>query len=243
MNAEQLRARTIAAVRSHRAQTRREFRIRATLLMTAAIAISLGIFFWAGGVRTAPRTYTLLVGTTGGALAIAILSVVVDVRGGRSMLPRPGWQLALLVALVPAALLTWKIAWSSRFPGMMVDWPERPGLRCFFLTLGIGIAPLVSLVFLLRRGEPVRPALVGTAMGILVGAVSWVVLGLWCPVAYPRHLLIGHVGPALLLAMIGACLGRGTMGMGDSLMGLPDRHCGETKEAARGTPDAMRHEE
>jgi hypothetical protein len=46
--------------------------------------------------------------------------------------------------------------------------------------------------------------------------MSWVVLDLWCPVAYPRHLLIGHVGPALVLAMAGAILGRFVMGMTDS---------------------------
>jgi hypothetical protein len=216
MNAEQLRARTFEAVRSHPSPTHRTFRIRAISLMTAAIAVSLAIFLLAGGVRADPRAASLLTGTTGGALAITVLAVVVGVRRRCSMLPRPGWQLALLVALVPAALLAWKIAWSARFPGMMVDWPERPGLRCFFLTLGLGMAPLVSLAFLFRNSEPARPALVGGVMGILIGAMSWVVLDLWCPVAYPRHLLIGHVGPALVLAMAGAILGRRVMGMGDS---------------------------
>jgi hypothetical protein len=46
-----------------------------------------------------------------------------------------------------------------------------------------------------------------------VGGLCWVLLDLWCPVGYPRHLLIGHVGPALVLAGIGAVLGRSLLAM------------------------------
>jgi hypothetical protein len=133
------------------------------------------------------------------------------------MLPRPRWQIALLVVLVPSALFAWKVVWSARYPGMMVDWPGRPGLRCFFLTMGLGLGPLASLAVLYRNSEPLRPGFVGAAMGVAIGAAAWVLLELWCPVAYPRHLLVGHVAPTLLLAMIGAVLGRSVMGMGNSV--------------------------
>ena len=215
MNAEELRARTIAAARSHPSRTHRAFRAHAILWMTSSVALSLSIFLLAGGLRAAPRPESLLVGTIAGGLTVAGLAVIAGVHRGRSMLPRPRWQLAFLVALVPAALFAWKVAWSARYPGMMVDWPERPGLRCFLLTLAMGLGPLVSLIRLYRNSEPVRPGLVGGAMGVVVGAVAWVLLELWCPVAFPRHLLIGHVAPALLLAAIGAILGRNLMGMGE----------------------------
>jgi len=168
-------------------------------------------------LRPAPRPESLLKGTVAGALIIAALAVLVGMHRGRSMLPRPRWQLALLVALVPTALFAWKVAWSARYPTMMIDWPERPGLRCFLLTLAMGLGPLVSLISLHRNSEPVRPGLVGGAMGVAVGAAAWVLLELWCPVAFPRHLLIGHVAPALLLATIGAILGRNMMGMRESV--------------------------
>jgi hypothetical protein len=215
MNAEELRARTIAAARRHPSRTHRVFRAHVILWMTGSVAISLASFLLAGGLRAAPRPDSLLVGTMAGTLAVAVLAVLVGIHRGRSMLPRPRWQLALLVALVPAALFAWKVAWSARYPGMMVDWPERPGLRCFLLTLAMGLAPLVSLILLYRNSEPVRPGLAGGAMGISVGAVAWVFLELWCPVGFPRHLVIGHVAPALLLAAIGAILGRHIMAMGD----------------------------
>lgn len=217
MNAEELRARTIAAVRRHPSRTHRVFRVHMILWMTSSVAISLAIFLLAGGLRAAPRPESLLVGTMAGTLTVAVLAVLVGIHRGRSMLPRPRWQLALLVALVPAALFVWKVAWSARYPGMMVDWPERPGLRCFLLSLAMGLGPLVSLIRLCRNSEPVRPGLVGGSMGVAVGAVAWVFLELWCPVAFPRHLVIGHVAPMLLLAILGSILGRVTMRLGDSV--------------------------
>lgn len=213
MNAEELRARTLAAAREHPSRTHRAFRAHVILWMTSSVAISLAIFLLAGGWRASRRPESLLVGTMAGTLTVAVLAVLAGIHRGRSMLPRPRWQLALLVALVPAALFAWKVVWSARYPGMMVDWPERPGLRCLLLTLAIGPGPLVSLILLYRNSEPVRPGLAGGAMGVAVGAVAWVFLELWCPVAFPRHLLIGHVAPMLLLAILGSILGRATMGL------------------------------
>lgn len=217
MNAEELRARTMATIRRYPSRTKRAFRARAGLFVTASVVVSLVIFSLAGGLRTGPRSVSLLVGTLGGAVAIASASVLVGIVRRRSMLPRPGWQIALLVVLVPAALFAWKMIWSARYPGMMVDWPERPGLRCFFLTMGMGVAPLASLLALYRNSEPLRPGVVGGAMGVAVGAAAWVLLELWCPVAYPRHLLLGHVAPTLLLALIGSLVGRSVIGMSHSV--------------------------
>jgi hypothetical protein len=213
MNAGELRARTLAAVHARPSRTRRAYRLHAILVVACATAMSLAIFWSAGGLRAAPRPESLLVGTLLGALAIAAAVVAVGIHRGRSMLPRPAWQLGWLIALAPAALFAWKVLWSARYPGMMVDWPERPGLRCFGLTLATGLGPLVALVTLARNSEPVRPGLAGGALGIAVGAMTWVALELWCPVAYPRHLVIGHVAPALVLAAVGAVLGRRVMTM------------------------------
>jgi len=214
MTGDELRARTLAAVQRHPSPTRRAFRLRAGLLIAASIAVSLALFVLAGGVRTGPRSTSLVTGAVAGALVIAIASVAMGVVRRRSMLPRPGWQIALLVAVVPAALFAWKVMWSARYAGMMVDWPARPGFRCFFLTLGMGLAPLAALLAVYRRSEPLRPGVVGGALGVAVGAAAWVLLELWCPVAYPRHLLLGHVAPTLLLALLGALVGRSVLAMG-----------------------------
>jgi Negative regulator of sigma F len=48
----------------------------------------------------------------------------------------------------------------------------------------------------------------GAVIGFAAGACAWVAVDLWCPIAYVRHLLLGHLLPVFLLALTGALLGR-----------------------------------
>jgi len=41
-----------------------------------------------------------------------------------------------------------------------------------------------------------------------------VFVDLWCPVAYAPHLLLGHIAPMLILAGVGAVVGRRVLGIG-----------------------------
>jgi hypothetical protein len=43
--------------------------------------------------------------------------------------------------------------------------------------------------------------------------VVWVLVDLWCPVAYLPHLLLGHVLPLALAVGAGAMLGRFVLGL------------------------------
>ena len=52
-----------------------------------------------------------------------------------------------------------------------------------------------------------------------VGAIVWVFVDLWCPVACTPHLLVGHVLPLVLAITAGAMLGCGILGL--SLRCLP----------------------
>jgi hypothetical protein len=49
-----------------------------------------------------------------------------------------------------------------------------------------------------------RPALTGAALGVAAGACSWLLVDLWCPVAHPEHIALGHLLPLVLLAGAGA---------------------------------------
>lgn len=44
-------------------------------------------------------------------------------------------------------------------------------------------------------------------MGVAVGLGAALPVDLWCPVAHPQHVLLGHVIPVALLALVGAVLG------------------------------------
>jgi hypothetical protein len=104
----------------------------------------------------------------------------------------------------PLALFGWKAAASAAVPGMMVPWPDRPGLRCLAVALECGIAPLAAFLVIWSRTQPANPRLTGVALGVAAGAVSWLLVDLWCPVGHAGHLLVGHVLPVVLLAGGGA---------------------------------------
>lgn len=187
--------------------TRSHARAIAYGAMGTAASFSLSIFFLMGGLRQGPRPTTLVLLTSMGAALLAVIAArVAWSRGGR-MLGRPAQALWLVIAMAPLTLFLWRYGVSDAF-GMTEEWLDRPGWRCFRWSLAMGAAPFAALFYLRRDTELVHPALVGTAMGIAVGALVWVPVDLWCPVAYAPHLILGHVLPMLIFGAVGALLGR-----------------------------------
>jgi hypothetical protein len=123
-------------------------------------------------------------------------------------LGRPRIVLLATLVVTPLVLMTWKVLWSAGFSGALDAWPGRLGFRCVGLSLLLGGWPLAALILARRRSDPLHPALTGAAFGVAVGACTWVMVDLWCPVAYVPHLLLGHLAPLLALAATGALLGR-----------------------------------
>ena len=203
-----LKERTLAAVAAEPAPTRGELRRRTVLVMALALIASLLVFLFAGGVRPTGRPPVLIAGTVAGALMLAGLAAWGALGRGGSMLGRPRSLLLAMVIAVPLSLVLWKLALSYSVPGMTRVWVERPGWRCFRWSLLMGIGPLVALAILRRGSEPLHPVATGAAIGVAAGAGAWVMIDLWCPVAFPLHLLIGHILPLSILALVGAVLGR-----------------------------------
>jgi hypothetical protein len=130
------------------------------------------------------------------------------------MLGRPRSWLLMQVLLTPVSLFGWRVLISARYPQMMVEWIERPGLRCFTLSVFLALAPLLGLLWWRQGSDPVHPRLTAAAVAAAVGAGAWVLVDLWCPVGYVPHLLIGHVFPVVLLIVLGALLGSRVIGLG-----------------------------
>jgi hypothetical protein len=141
-------------------------------------------------------------------LLVAIAATWAGVARGGSMLGRPlGWR-AAAVALTPLAMLAlwWPIAQS---------WPTTlendSGLfeleQCLVGTGLLGIGPLLAFLFMTRGTEPVRPWLSGAALGVAAGGWGAVALVIICRHASASHMIIGHVLPVALMALIGAALG------------------------------------
>ena len=212
-----LKERTLAAVAGRPAPTRAAVRRQSLLIGALAVAASLMVFLWAGGVRPGGvvkedlevvRPWVLIAGTALGAAAFALLAAWGAIGRGGSMLGRKRRWLVLVIVAVPALLFGWKLLLSGQFAGAMLEWPRRFGYRCLGLSLATGIAPLGALMILRRDSAPLDAGLTGAAMGVAAGAGAWVMVDLWCPVAFPLHLLVGHVLPLCILGAIGFVLGR-----------------------------------
>ena len=80
-------------------------------------------------------------------------------------------------------------------------------MRCFGVSLLFGIVPLITFLLARRGSDPVHPRSLGAALGAAGGLWAATLVDLWCPVAFPVHVVLGHVLPALLLAAVGAVLG------------------------------------
>jgi hypothetical protein len=213
---DELRARVLQAVRAEGSAPRATWRWITAQRLTVAFLIT-GISFWVlGGIRSGgitqhhhvERPAELVLATALGAALITCVAAWLSWRRGRSMLGPSRATLVAVVLLVPAALLAWKTLLSVSVPGMTIPWPERVGLKCLSLTIGFCVPPLLALAWLRRASQPVTPGWSGAALGVTVGAVSWVLVDLWCPVGYFPHLLLGHYAPQLALAAVGAIVGQ-----------------------------------
>jgi hypothetical protein len=65
----------------------------------------------------------------------------------------------------------------------------------------------VPLWFVLRRGAILSPRMTGAATGLLAGLVGTTALEIHCPILDARHILVSHLGVAVLGLMAGLVLG------------------------------------
>ena len=203
----ELRARVLAEAGQQPAPTRAQVATRQRVVIFVALVLSLLVFLAWGGLRASPRPGKLVLETSLGSAILAVGVALVVLGRGRSMLGRGRAWLAVVTIATPLALLAWRVVASAQYPGMMVEWSERPGYRCFAFSGTLALIPLLSLLWLRRGSDPVHPYLTAAAFAAAAGAGAWVFVDLWCPVGYVPHLLIGHVAPIVLLSGLSALLG------------------------------------
>jgi hypothetical protein len=218
-----LKASLLATVAAEPSPTRAAVRRRNVRIGIVAVASGIGAFVVFALLTSqgqmvrltgeiAPHHYverplSLLVMTAGGAFGVAAAALWFALRRGKSMLGRPRGRLVFGIVLIPLALFAWKVGSSLVFADAMTPWPTRPGMRCLLLSLLVAAGPLLAFLAA-RRTAPQYPALNGAAFGVASGACAWFGVDLWCPVASVPHLLLGHLLPLGILAVIGAVLGQ-----------------------------------
>ena len=205
MSASDLRARVLAAVQREPSPPRAVVVAAELRRMGLALLVTFGVFVSVRGVRVGDRPLSLLAITALGAAAITLVVGGVALTRGRSMLGRSRTLLWSIAVATPIALLAWKLTWTARFD---VLGPMRVGVKCLGLSLAMAASPMFVMLAGRVRSDPLHPAATGAAVGAAFGAMAWVLVDLWCPVGYLRHLLIGHVLPLALIIIAGALLGR-----------------------------------
>jgi hypothetical protein len=81
------------------------------------------------------------------------------------------------------------------------------GRACIEAGTSIGALAVVPLWFVLRRGAILSPAMTGAATGLLAGLVGTTALEIHCPNLDAWHILVAHLGVAVLGAIIGFLFG------------------------------------
>ena len=81
------------------------------------------------------------------------------------------------------------------------------GWACLRAGTPFGVLAAVPFWLVLRRGAILSPTLTGAATGLLAGLVGTSVLEIHCPNLDAWHILVSHVGVAMLCALAGLVIG------------------------------------
>ncbi len=212
-----LKSRIMNAAKREAAPTRQAARRVVILVTIAAVLFAAALFFWLGGVHIGDpsgripipdRPLTFVCATVIGWSAVAAVAMWLAFTRGASMLGRRlSWLLAIAI-LTPVVLFGWMLLWNMQFPETMREIPGRVGFKCLSFTLAMTAWPLIALSYVRRERNPAYPGATGAARGVAMGAIAGVLVDLWCPIAGPAHVLVGHITPIIILMGLGAAAGR-----------------------------------
>jgi hypothetical protein len=211
---EDLKSRILESARATRSAPRRAFPVHAWLVLPSSTIVAAALFFAFDGLHHGQgRPFWFYVASSLGWMAVATLSLwAVFGRGGSALGRSRPWLTAVAVG-TPALLFAMMFAFAVIHPEVTLVHPERLGLKCLGLTLAAAVFPLLSLAFLRRGSDPVHPVATGAALGAACGAAAGVMVELWCPVATPRHVAVGHIFPIAIVTAVGALMGARVIAM------------------------------
>ena len=107
--------------------------------------------------------------------------------------------IAILMSLMVAIAALFQFQCDADFwPGAWV---------CLRAGTPIGFLSAAAFWLVLRRGAILSPTMTGAAAGLLSGLLGTIVLELHCPNLDALHVLISHLGAAILCSIAGFTLG------------------------------------
>lgn len=203
----ELRARVLAAAGAEPVPTRSAGLARRAATVAVGMAVSLLVLAFIGGPQPdgRPMGYFLFMAVLWSVIVLA--STWGGVARGRSMLGRPMSVRVVVASLTPAALVVTALAAGLVWPATLAESSTmHDHLFCLELGSLMAIGPLVAFALVRRGSDPVAPRLTGAALGAAAGAWGGLCIELRCGHASMEHVVIGHVVPVTIMALLGALI-------------------------------------
>ena len=133
-----------------------------------------------------------------GTLALAGSAALVLAIPGSERTPWLRGAAVGVACVWPAAMMIATLIGGQGFAGAS-DWPV-----CFARVVAIGLVPAAALFAMLRRSAPLRTRWTGALAGSGAMAAGALAIAFICPVDDSAHVLLGHFGPVVALAIVAA---------------------------------------
>jgi hypothetical protein len=120
----------------------------------------------------------------------------------------PGVRLRSALWLLGLVASTWLIFVATRYFAVPAPFSLPSGIACVLRTLLLGVSPASALFIVLRRAAPLEGGTSGALVMISAGALAMLGTRALCGKEDGAHVLLWHVLPLGLLALLGYVLGR-----------------------------------
>ena len=195
-----IEARVIADLRPVRPLNR--LYVLAALIGIFVLAVAVAVYrLGAFAIKVmSPLQASVMLGTLALCTGLLVSSLVQQIVPGRRHRIAPHLAPAgIMVALAGVIALLFHFQPERNFWAR--DW------ACLKAGMSMGAIVAVPLWLVLRRGAILSPALTGAAAGLLAGLVGTSSLELHCPNLHAAHILVSHLGVAVLGAAAGLFTG------------------------------------
>ena len=205
----------MAAAQAEPAPTRTEHRNKSLRGLTIGIAIAMVVMFGTGGPDPGHRSTSFFVLS---ALLLAVVSAIVtfvSMRGLRRSMGRAPAELLVGLALAAAPVM-WTIEFAMRLAApQLYAHPAslQSSIICHLCTIAMALGPFFALMAMRKGSDASHPTAMGTAIGATAGAWGAVLIDLHCGSSDLRHIALAHLLPVLVIASLGALLGKRMLGV------------------------------
>ncbi|PHS31837.1 MAG: hypothetical protein COA95_04950 [Methylophaga sp.] len=175
--------------------------------LVGAFVFSLSLFLLTGPFRSGAGHQLLsspqfLVESCVGVLSIALLMYAafqLAIPSPKPLLSQLKWPLI--------GLIVWISFYAFGFVRPALE-PSALGMRdhCNYQVFIFGIPTLLVALYWLNKQWPIYPVSTGFLMGLAAGAIPALIMQFAC-MYDPHHILTAHIGPGILVGVLGACIG------------------------------------